>query len=134
MSSKTDDILQDEGPTGPRDLTDPRKWLDYLDGKLSPEDERKLEKEIARSEFLMDALEGLRPRDNPPDNIPDGIHTASLNAIVRQLNHQLHQQLVQKKERRSRKALLKHNPTEIAVILIIALCLIGYFLYRNLHH
>jgi hypothetical protein len=124
MSNITDDILQSD------DRTDPRKWLDYLDGKLSTEEQNKLEEEIAQSEFLRDALEGLRPTDN--DTVD--ANTTHLNAIVHQLNHQLRQQLAQKKSRRKRKSLLKHNPAEVAVILIIALCLIGYFLYRTLLH
>ena len=124
MSNTTDDILQSD------DRTNPRKWLDYLDGKLSAEEQHKLEEEIAQSDFLRDALEGLRPMDNtagPAD-------TVNLDAIVRQLNHQLRQQLTLKKTRRTRKARFKDNPAEIAVILIIALCLIGYLLYRMLSH
>lgn len=124
MSNTTDDILQSD------DRTDPRKWLDYLDGKLSAEEQHKLEEEIAQSEFLRDALEGLRPKDNAAEPTD----TVNLDAIVRQLNQQLRQQLTLKKTRRKRKARFKDNPAEIAVILIIALCLIGYFLYRMLSH
>ena len=45
----------------PEDGTDPQVWLDYLDGKLPEEERQHLEEEIAHSEFLREALEGLLP-------------------------------------------------------------------------
>ena len=124
MSNKTNDILPGDGPM------DPRKWMDYLDGKLSPEEQHRLEDEIAQSEFLREALEGLRP----PENVSAREHTAGIDAVVHQLNLQLRQQLAQKKTQRKRKELFRQSPTEIAIVVIVTLCMIGYFLYRQLHH
>jgi len=118
MSINTDDLLRNN------EQTDPQKWLDYLDGKLSPEEQRKLEGEIAQSDFLRDAMEGLHPVENIVD----------LNAVVNQLNHQLKQQLVSRKIRRKRRPATKgQNGTVVAILIILGVCLIGFFLYWKLY-
>jgi len=107
MSINTDDLLRNN------EQTDPQKWLDYLDGKLSPEEQRKLEGEIAQSDFLRDAMEGLHPVENIVD----------LNAVVNQLNHQL----------KRRPATKGQNGTVVAILIILGVCLIGFFLYWKLY-
>jgi hypothetical protein len=106
------------------DWPDPQKWLDYLEGKLPENERRALEEEIAGSDFLKEALEGLTPPDSGVD----------LNRIVGQLNQQLRQKLVVKRKRRTSKDVTPQTWAWVAVVLVLTICLIGYFLYERLRH
>ena len=121
MYSNTDDIVPGS------DRTDPQKWMDYLDGKLSGEERLRLEAEIAQSEFLKDALEGLHPNQGKID----------LNAVVNQLNQQLRNQLAAKKTLKKRQTKLSGNSWLwiAAVAAILGICLLGYycFVYFSAH-
>jgi anti-sigma factor RsiW len=111
---RADDIQGNQG--------DPQVWLDYLDGKL-PEDQRlRLEEEIGRSEFLKEALEGLRP-------IRDKVDVAE---VTRQLNQQLRKQLASRKRKRGRKAQPSLLWTGVAIILILVLIFAGFYIYTHL--
>ncbi len=118
MSQQKNDLMQND------DHTDPQKWLDYLDGKLPLEQRQLLEKEIAQSEFLRDALEGLHPLKN----------TVDLDAVVNHLNQQLKQQLAPRKRRRKRRAgMAEQKWGLLAILVILGLCLLGYSFYWYMH-
>ena len=101
---------------------DNQKLMDYLSGKLSQQEQHELEKQMAESELMSDAVEGLSAI-NDQQNIP---------AFVEQLNKDLHKQLKQKRARRTRKR-FKDNPyIYLAVILLLALIFITYFVLEKL--
>lgn len=117
MHNNSDDTMWD------REQTNPQKWLDYLEGKLPPDEERELEEEIARSEFLRDAMEGLRPIQG----------TVDLPKVVQQLNQQLGRQLSAQKNKRARRSLPSQQWVWVSILVILTVCLLGYYLYSRLH-
>jgi len=97
--------------------------MDYLKGKTSGEDAHLVEKQMADSDFINDAVEGLQAFSSPK----------KLDRYVHQLNKKLQQQLDAKKTRKEKRE-IKHLPWIIlAVILILVLCVLGYVVIHMLH-
>jgi CHASE3 domain sensor protein len=90
--------------------------LKYLEGNLSEEEKHKVEKKLASSSFANDAAEGLNEFDNKKD----------INEYVQQLNNNLHKHLAEKKKRKEKRKLKDYPWIVIAVIIILALCIIAY--------
>ncbi len=63
---------------GNKDIND-QKMIDYLSGKLSDEEKHEVEKQMANSEFVNDAVEGLENVKNKKD-IADLVK--QLNALL----------------------------------------------------
>ena len=101
---------------------DNQQLMDYLSGKLSGEERHELERSMADNEFLNDAVEGLQQMSNKKD----------MQAYVDQLNAAMHKTLEKKKKRRLKRRLREDPWGLLAVVLIIALCIIGYFVIRRL--
>ena len=100
---------------------DNQQLMDYLSGQLSGEQQHAVERSMADSEFMNDAVEGLQ-------NIPN---KKDLQHYVDELNASL-QKSMQKKKLRRQKRRLKDEPwAYIAVILILLLCIIAYVLVRK---
>ena len=100
---------------------DNQQLMDYLSGHLSPEQLHEVERSMADSEFVNDAVEGLQ-------RIPD---KKDLQAYVDELNAAMQKNL-QKKKLRRQKRRLKDEPWGIvAVILVILLCIIAYVVVRK---
>jgi anti-sigma factor RsiW len=78
---------------------DNQKLMDYLSGKLSAEEKHEIEKQMAESDFVNDAVEGLQDIKNKKD----------VSQYVDQLNDNLHKQLDKKKKRKQKRA-LKYQP------------------------
>jgi signal recognition particle GTPase len=103
---------------------DSGKLMDYLQGKLSAEEKHQVEKAIADSEFLNDAIEGLEKIKEP----------GKLQTYVDQLNKELHNHLERKKLRREKRR-LKENPwIYFAIIFILLLSIIAYIVIRQYLH
>ncbi|HRN57526.1 MAG TPA: hypothetical protein PLL71_13790 [Agriterribacter sp.] len=101
--------------------TDPKKLLDYLENKLSPEERHEIEKLLIDSDFERDATEGLEQVTHK-DNLP---------IVVNELNKKLIKKLSER-----RKKLLKKKPPEltiplVATTIIILLVLMFYMLLRG---
>jgi len=103
---------------------DNQQLMDYLSGKLSGEALHDLERSMADSEFLNDAVEGLQQMSNKKD----------MQAYVDQLNASMQQALEKKKQRRLKRRLKEDPWGLLAVILVIALCILGYIVIRKLLH
>jgi anti-sigma factor RsiW len=100
---------------------DNQQLMDYLSGQLSGEQQHAVERTMADSAFVNDAVEGLQ-------NIPD---KKDLQLYVDELNTAL-QKSVEKKKRRRLKRRLKDEPwAYVAVILILLLCIIAYVIVRK---
>ncbi len=91
--------------------------MKYLDGSLSDEERHALEKEMADNAFVNDAVEGLETFANK----------GNINEYVEQLNAQLQKNIAAKKKRKEKRKLKDNSWILIAVVLIILLCTIGYY-------
>jgi hypothetical protein len=96
---------------------DQETLLLYLQGKLSPEKQHEVEKQITDSEFESDAFEGLQ-------KIKD---QQRLQSIVNQLNYDLKQKTARKKAYKD-KLRLKEEPWLMLSIIIILLLIIISFI------
>jgi len=99
--------------------------LQYIAGKLSPEDARKVEEAMASSEFIGDAAEGLANIETDKD----------ISTMVTDLN--IHLQSITQQQK---KRLKKHKPLDInwviISILVLAIVAVGgcMAIYFMLHH
>ena len=96
--------------------------MDYLSNKLSAEEKHELEKQMADSPLMNDALEGLQDFKNKQD----------VSEFVTQLNTNLHKQLEIKK-RRKQKRKLKDQPWVLLAIILILLLVVVSFLVIKKH-
>ena len=103
---------------------DNQQLMDYLSGKLSGEALHELERSMADNDFLNDAVEGLQQLKNKKD----------MQAYVDELNVAMQHSLDKKKNRRLRRRLKDDPWTYLAILLVLTLCIIGYFLVRKLLH
>lgn len=89
--------------------------MNYVKGKSAGEEEHAVEKKMAESSFVNDAVEGLQQFSS----------AEKVNTCVQQINEQLHQRLANVKAKNKRG--IKNLSWEIiAVIIVILLCIIGY--------
>jgi hypothetical protein len=89
----------------------------YLEGTASEEERFAIENQMADEDFMNDAVEGLQNFKNQHQ----------MQDYVNQINKELHKQTNKKKRRRLKRHIEDQNWTLISVILIIILCILGYF-------
>ena len=77
---------------------DNQQLMDYLAGKLSGDEKHQVEMQLADSEFMNDALEGL-------ENVKD---KKDINVFVEQLNRDLHKKLQQKKNKKQKRKISRN--------------------------
>lgn len=118
MSENLLNILSDSN----KDI-DNQLLMDYLAGKLSAEQKHEVEKMMADSEFMNDALEGLEAVKSRKD----------IGLIVDQLNNSLHKRLEQKKIRKEKRKLKDSPWAYLAIGLIIVLAVIAYIIIHKLN-
>src|ERR1700761_6650381 len=85
---------------------DNQPLMDYLSGKLSPEELHEVERSMADNDFLNDAIEGLQ-------DIPD---KKNVQRYVDELNASMHKNLEKKKQRRLKRKLKEDPWAYLAVI------------------
>ncbi len=90
--------------------------MNYLKGKLSDEELHAIEKQMAGSEFVNDAVEGLQSFSADK----------KLNEYVQQLNKNLHEHINQKKQRKEKRKQKDFQWIIFAVIIILLLCILAY--------
>ena len=100
---------------------DNQQLMDYLSGKLSGEQLHELERSMADSEFLNDAIEGLQRINNKKD----------MQSYVDELNAAMQKSLAKKKQRRLKRRLKEEPWGLLAVVLILLLCAVGYIVIRK---
>jgi len=105
---------------------DNQQLMDYLSGKLSGEALHELERSMAGDEFLNDAVEGLQQVKNP----------RNMQSYVEELNAAMQKSLEKKKNRRQRlRNRLKDEPwTYLAIVVVVALCIVAYVVIRQILH
>ncbi|MCY7420498.1 MAG: hypothetical protein LH478_02010 [Chitinophagaceae bacterium] len=92
--------------------------MHYLKDELSDDEKHEFEKKTVDSVFVNDAVEGLNALADKQQ----------LNQYVQQLNKNLQQQLALKKQRKQKRVLAKHPWILIAAIVLLAICVMGYFI------
>lgn len=95
--------------------------MQYLNNNLSNEKQHAIEMQMAESAFLADAVEGLQEFDNKK-NI--------LN-YTEELNKQLLKHTTRKKVRKSKRKFKQQDWIIMAVVIIMMLCLLGYFVINE---
>lgn len=103
---------------------DNQKLMDYLSGKLSKQEEHEIEKEMAGSEMVNDAVEGLKAMQDQQ----------AIQSYVEQLNKNLHKQLQQKKARRQKRKLKDEPYIYLAIVLVLALIVIAYYVLHKMYN
>ena len=96
---------------------DNQKLIDYLNNKLPSEENHEVEKEMIKSEFIRDAVEGLQEFKSKEE----------LSVFVNRLNTNLSKQL-EKKKRKKNKRTLKDQPLILLAIIIILILVIVCFI------
>jgi hypothetical protein len=99
---------------------DNQQLMDYLSGKLSGKERHEVERTMADSEFMNDALEGLQDFGDKKD----------VQDYVDELNGMLKKSLEKKKLRREKRRLKEHPSTYLAILLILLLCIVAYLAVR----
>lgn len=110
MSDKLLDILKNEADISEQEM------MNYLEGKLTPEERRSVEERLAASDMLADAEEGLSQLQNKKE----------LPAVVAGLNQQLAQQLKQQRRKRKRKELPNQSLIILTTFIILLLIVIAF--------
>ncbi|HXB94560.1 MAG TPA: hypothetical protein VNU70_05355 [Puia sp.] len=103
---------------------DNQQLMDYLSGKLSGEALHEMERTMADNAFLNDAVEGLQQLEGKK----------KIETYVDELNAAMLKNLDKKKNRRMRRRLREEPWTYLAILLVLVLCVIGYFLIRKMLH
>ena len=116
MDDKLSDILSNSN----KDI-DNQKLMDYLSGKLSAEEKHEIEKQMADSDFVNDAVEGLEDVKNKKD----------LSLFVEQLNTNLHKQLDKKKKRKQKRTLKDQPWLYLAVIILLLLIVVCFIVIKK---
>lgn len=99
---------------------DENRLLAYIEGRLSSEEQHRLEEVLEANPFLNDAVEGLA-------EIKD---KEQLKQITAQLNLQLKKQIQQrKKQRKSRRKLTEHWGW-LYVLIVLLLALMAWWVIR----
>jgi len=99
---------------------DNQKLMDYLSDKLSGRDKHEVEKLMADSDLVNDAVEGLQQIENKK----------RLSSFVDQLNADLHKQLKKKALRKQKRKLRDQPWLYLAIIIILLLAVIGFLVIR----
>jgi|GEM_PF-423011 len=100
---------------------DQRQLLDYLNNRLSEKDKYEFEKNMAGSDLLREAVEGL-------EKFGDRKEVA---ALVEQLNHQLRAQLEKKKARKLKRELKNPAWVYVAIVLLLVLVMVAFLVIRR---
>ena len=111
-------ILQEE------DALNEKKMMQYLQGNLPEEELHAIEKQMADSDFINDAIEGLQKFKRPQQ----------IDQYVNQLNHQLQKQTALKKRRKEKRRLKKDEWITITIIVVLLISMLGYFVISKLRN
>lgn len=116
MSEDLKDILSNLNPE-----IDQETLLQYLQGKLSAQDQHHLEKQMMDNDFNADALEGLQKFKDQK----------SILALVNQLNTDLKKRTERKKRFREKLKLTFDSNLVIAIVIILLLIIISYLIIHK---
>ncbi len=90
----------------------------YLDGSLSPAEQREVEEALSIEGMESDAVEGLQE-----------LSASDTELLTERINYKLQHQ-IKKEKYRNKRLYSDQKWTLLAVIIIILLCLIGYYIIK----
>lgn len=96
--------------------------LRYLHGQSTEEERFAIEKQMADSDFVNEAIEGLQHFKDPEQ----------VKLYMEQLNRQLQKQTDKKLLRRNKRKLKDQNWLTVAILVVLLLCVAGYLLIHFL--
>lgn len=111
------DILNTDDELNQDDL------MKYLQGQASAEERFAIEKQMADSSFMDDAVEGLQHFKSPED----------ASKYAEQLNQQLQKYTAVRQARKKRRKFRDQNWLIVAILAILFLCVAGYLLIHFLN-
>jgi len=97
------------------------KLLEYINRKLSSEEQHAIERQLNDDPFMSDAVDGLQDLGN-----------TQLPILVRQLNDGLRKELAKKKNRRKKRNLPQQAWVYFTVILLLVLVVTAYIIIKKL--
>ncbi|MEP6615820.1 MAG: hypothetical protein ABJA57_04545 [Ginsengibacter sp.] len=100
---------------------DNQKLIDYLNGNLTEDEKHELESQIADSELLNDAVEGLEHFKNSVD----------IGAVVGQLNANLRAQIEKKNLHKKNRAIKNQPWVYLAIIVILSIIIICFIVIKK---
>ncbi len=103
---------------------DNQQLMDYLAGKLSGEQKHSVEKLMADSQFMNDAMEGLGEIKDKKD----------INIVVDQINRDFQKKLQQKKAKKQKRKMLQQRWIYAAIILILAIVIATWLMIVKYQH
>ena len=106
------DILHDNEELNEQEL------MKYLEGNYSEEERFAVEKQMAGSAFINDAVEGLQQFNQP----------AKLQTLKDQLNRQLRKETSKKHGKKRKRGIKDQQLLILAVFAILFICILGYLL------
>lgn len=115
-----DDKLLNILSNGNKDINN-QKLIDYLSGNLPAEERHDIEKQIADSDFLNDAVDGLEEVKNKKD----------LSLFVDQLNAELQKNLDKKKKRKLKHTLKEYPWLYLAIVIILLLAIVCFIVIKK---
>ncbi len=98
----------------------PERLLAYLEGRLDEKESHEVERLMAESEFMSEAMEGLA-------QVGD---IGRLSPIVAELNRDLHKSVRAGKGKERGRTAAFPGWLILATLLIVALAVLGYIVYR----
>jgi hypothetical protein len=104
----------------PDDQLNEEQLKKYVSGETSPEETHIVEKQMAGSDFVNDAIEGLQAISSKQ----------KLDDYVNQLNKNLHQHLISKKERKNKRKIKELSSIILTIIIILLLCILAYIVIK----
>jgi len=120
MSENLKDILSNLNPD-----IDQETLMQYLQGKLSPQQQHEVEKKMMDNDFSADALDGLQEFKNKKN----------ISLLVDQLNTDLKKRTEKKKRSREKLQLNLDSNLIIAIVIILLLIIISYLIiHKQLAH
>ena len=102
---------------------DNQKLMDYIAGKLSSEEKHEVERWMADSNFMNDAVEGLETVKNK----------SNILKLVEQLNQDLQKRIEQKKIRKKRRRLKDQPWIYYAIILVLFVIVITWYIIHRMN-
>lgn len=95
-----------------------QELMKYLSGKSSDEARFAIEKQMADSAFINDAIEGLQQLGSPE----------KIQVLKDQLNKQLQKETTKKTHRKRKRGVADQQWLIVAILAILLLCIAGYLM------
>lgn len=93
----------------------------YLEGRLSPEEQREVEALLSEESMESDAVEGLKD-----------ISVNDIHQLTEKVNYRLKHD-VRKQSHRSRKTYADNKWAWLAIIIVVLLCVLGYWVVKMMN-